>query len=197
MDISFEKVDGHLYNAQLNTNQAQEIRDQLVGDAWIQEEPLWRGEERLERYHLINSTRPAPKKCLEYFWSQDWKNQLLDIAFANEKFGYLWNQPNRAKFDSVTRPYAKFVKDSPGYYTDFHCDSRHQIIFGMIYLISESNLNQTTIFYDDKYKLNPKSIPVGMGLGWLLVNNNDAWHEGGNLSNQDRYCLQYGLNFIF
>jgi hypothetical protein len=188
----------HLYLAQIDTKLAQSLKENLVLDSsWIQEEPLWRGEEKLQRYHLTNSNSPVLKTCSDYLISNDFKETLLDVAFDNQKFLYQWCHPDRKKFSQVVRTYAKFVKDLPNYYTDLHCDSKHQILFGMIYFIDGNDPKQTTIFYTDNNKNNPYPVPTGMGCGWLLLNHNNAWHEGGNQSNQDRYCLQFGLNFDF
>ena len=196
MNPTFSHLDHFLYRVNIDATQ---IKQELPDQPWRKEEPYWRADENLERYHLEkhDAVTGTPKICLDYFHSTEHKSRLLDLLFASEKFNMLWGWPNRTEFEKVTTVYSKFVLDKPGYYTDFHADSHKQIAFGMIYFIEGDDPSQSTYFYSDKLKQQTTRIPTGMGQGWLVINNNDAWHEGGNKSTQDRYCLQFGLNFNF
>ena len=64
----------------------------------------------------------------------------------------------------------------------------------MCYLIPGDDPKQSTTFYADEKRSDPVRMKTGFGVGWVAAGMNDAWHDGHNLSNQDRYVILSGLS---
>jgi hypothetical protein len=132
----------------------------------------------------------------EYFHSSEFKMTLLDKFYENKIFqDELW-KTDKQTLANNTGCYCTFLCDKPGFRTHLHMDNRKLIGSGMCYFNTEPDPAQSTIFYTDKKYNDRIEMPTGFAKGWQAAVTHDAWHEGGNLGNTDRYTLMTGLFFI-
>ena len=137
-------------------------------------------------------------------YSRDFKQQILNLLFANSEFMNEWGQPRRELFDKLTRVSAGWVRTPPNYNAcSWHIDNRSQVAFGMIYFIQGDDPRQSTYFDTELKKIvhfetDPftpyQRIPTGVGRGWFVINHGRARHYAFNDTDQYRHCLKFSLN---
>jgi hypothetical protein len=141
--------------------------------------------------HLVSAEMQTFKS---WFCSQDFKQQLLDLLFANSEFMDIWGQPQRKRFDAVTRVSADWTRTPPRLTNySWHLDCRSQVAFGMIYFIPGDDPRQST-YFDTVPNTPHQRVPTGLGRGWLVINHHRARHCAVNDTDQYRYCLKFTLN---
>ena len=75
----------------------------------------------------------------------------------------------------------------------------------MIYIIPDDDPKQSTYFTYSDHEINSlnvlkvkneqlRRIPTGFGRGWLVLNNDQAYHKALNNTDLNRYCLKISLN---
>jgi hypothetical protein len=129
-----------------------------------------------------------------WVYSQDFKQQILDLLFANPEFMNIWGQPQRELFDAVTRVSAGWVRTPPNCANySWHIDCRSQVAFGMIYFIPGDDPRQST-YFDTVPNTPHQRVPTGLGRGWFVINHHRARHCAMNDTDQYRHCLKFTLN---
>ena len=165
----------------------------ITNEDWVTNEVAY-GQTDFNLRSVLNSvTDPAFKSLVDYFFTVDFKNKIVDILYSEPLFaGYWAKSPNEMK--SITKTICTPVLDKPGHNTAMHLDSRMLVAAGMCYLINGDDPQQSTIFYTDQHYNNPIRMPTGWGKGWLAANMHDSWHEGFNKSEINRYSILFGLS---
>ena len=148
------------------------------------------------RYTIRNINDPNFKTVVDYFFTMEFKDSIVDALYSAPLFAGYWSiGPDKMK--SITKTFGTAVQDRPGHTTALHLDNRLLVATGMCYLIDGDDEQQSTIFYtDDKYS-NPLRMHTGWGKGWLAANMHDSWHEGFNRSNNNRHSILFGLSLVY
>ena len=142
-----------------------------------------------------NSLLSAEMQTFEsWIHSQDFKQQILNLLFANSEFMHQWGQPRRDLFDRLTVLRAGWVRTPPDFANySWHLDNRSQVAFGMIYFIQGDDPGQST-YFDTVPNTPHQRIPTGLGQGWFVINHQRALHCAMNDTDQYRHCLKFTLN---
>jgi hypothetical protein len=128
----------------------------------------------------------------DYFQSDILKNIIVTKLYEDTEFKRLWGISKESLL-KITKLTACFITDLPGLNVKIHLDNRMNVGAGMIYLNSQSDGRQSTVFYTDDQKSNPLEIPTGFLNGWFAANTHNSWHEGFNLATTNRLSIIFNL----
>ena len=128
----------------------------------------------------------------DYFQSDILKNIIVTKLYEDTEFKRLWGISKESLL-KITKLTACFITDLPGLNVKIHLDNRMNVGAGMIYLNSQSDGRQSTVFYTDDQKSNPLEIPTGFQNGWFAANTHNSWHEGFNLATTNRLSIIFNL----
>lgn len=138
---------------------------------------------------------PDTVRALDQFqqhFDHNFKQQMLDILFANQYFVGTWGQPDRHSFDQITYLSTHWVATPPHYIKHpWHVDARMQVAFGMIYFTEHDSALHSTWFDTGDHLTR---IPSAPGQGWMIVNTHEAKHCGMNDTADSRYSLKWSLD---
>lgn len=223
MKIEFTPIDHHLYEVTVSDPDLDwnALLDDLKKMSWEMEPPA-DGDLKLAVYNSKKSIEtPQVKQFREWFLTSEVKNQLVDLLFTNQmfikKFPALGQSWDPSLYEHLTDMYPKLIRQrtmiasnwirTPPDYVNhkLHIDVHTPYAFGMIYIIPEDDPKQSTYFTYSDHAINPtnifkvkteqlRRIPTGYGRGWLVLNNEQAYHKALNDTDLDRYCLKITLN---
>jgi hypothetical protein len=136
------------------------------------------------------------KELFSYVLTDEFKQQWISELVKDPVFCKTWTLNNVDDIASFTKLQANYVLDKTMAKVVMHLDNRLLMATGMIYLTDTTDFvqsKQTTIFYTDQNKSDPMVITPKFGTGWIAANTHNSWHEGMNMSGQERYSLLLGL----
>lgn len=143
------------------------------------------------------------RTVLAWLRSDPIKQRLIDLAVKDAVFCDQWSCPDVESLDRLSESYSYFVR-TPARFEDhpWHVDARNLMIQGMIYIVNDINREQGTWFCRDYRVLNDADgcdilkVPAEPAQGWALINSDRSFHRGLNYTEQDRYCIKFGLHLI-
>ena len=137
------------------------------------------------------------REIQEFFRQDSTKSDLVDYLFEtspNIRGNY---GMTKDAFIKNTSLHGEFTKDKPGFMCGRHIDFRLLAATGGIYFLKEDNPDLATYFYrsyNDEKEYARSTTECGDG--WMQVNDNDVWHDGGNKSTEDRYSMLVALTIM-
>lgn len=137
------------------------------------------------------------RELFTYTLSESFKVQWLSVMLEDPSFCKLWGTSNLDEISNYTIVQSNYILDNSHAKIGLHLDNRLLVATGMVYLNKSDNttaLQQSTTFYTDQNKSNPLVIEPKFGTGWAAANTHNSWHEGHNVSSQQRYSLLLGIS---
>jgi hypothetical protein len=137
----------------------------------------------------------ALKELFSYVLTDEFKIQWIAELAKEPAFCKMWAS-SPEDIASFTVLQANYVLDKTMTRVVMHLDNRLLVATGMIYLTDTTDFvqsKQTTNFYTSQEKSEPMVIVPKFGTGWIAANTHNSWHEGMNMSGQERYSLLLGL----
>lgn len=223
MKIDFTPVDHHLYELTVSDPDLDwhALHNDLKEMSWELEPPA-NGNIDTAVYNSKKSVESQRvKKFREWFLTTEFKTQLVDLLFTNHvftnKFPALGQSWDPSLYAHLTEMYPKLVRQRtviashwimtpPNFVTHkLHLDAHTPYAFGMIYIIPDDDPKQSTYFTYSDHEINSlnvlkvkneqlRRIPTGFGRGWLVLNNDQAYHKALNNTDLNRYCLKISLD---
>jgi hypothetical protein len=139
---------------------------------------------------------PILKELFAYVLTEEFKRHWISELVKDPVFCKTWTSSSVNDIASFTKLQANYVLDKTMTRVVMHLDNRLLMSTGMIYLTNTTDFvqsKQSTTFYTDQNKSNPMVITPKFGTGWIAANTHNSWHEGMNMSGQERYSLLLGL----
>lgn len=136
------------------------------------------------------------KELFQHVLSDEFKLQWLSEMLNTPTFCKMWVASGAEDMANYTILQANYVLDNSFTRIGMHLDNRLLVATGMIYLNESAETiksRQATTFYTDENKSDPLIITPNFGTGWAAVNTHNSWHEGINMSGQQRYSLLLGI----
>ena len=102
-----------------------------------------------------------------------------------------WHLDNTEQMTNNTDVLCSLFRDSPGFTTDIHLDSRMTVCSGMLFFNKEDDPTQSTTFYTSPTGNDPIRISSQYGNGWYSANTGYSYHCGSNNSLHNRYSVMF------
>lgn len=193
MRVTFNKRKDFVYELDYNIEHDQTVvLEHLRAETW---EPISGdyGQEGIgSRFRCYNPVSAILQEIKSYFFTEEYKNAIIDTLYAEKRFPGEWAiSPERMK--ASTKTFGILTLDKPNFGTGIHLDNRTLVASAMCYFIDGDDPLQATTFFSDSKRNNPVRMATGFGKGWVAAGMHDAWHEGHNHSDKDRYVVLSGL----
>ena len=150
------------------------------------------------RFKILQAKSSLLREIQGFFNEQKTREDLVDKLF--ETSPNIRGNYGLTKDEMIANTclHGEFTKDKPGFMCGRHIDFRLLAATGGIYLSDRDDPDIATYFYrsynDEKEYARSTT---NFGDGWLQVNDNDVWHDGGNNSkDHDRYSILVALTLI-
>ena len=194
MRAVFNKRKDFVYEVDYNIEQDDStVMEHLRAEEW---EPITGdyGQDDLgQRYRCYAPHSVVLQQIMFYFRTEEFKNAIIDTLYADPAFPGWWGiSPERMK--AATKSFGILTLDKPGFGTGIHLDNRALVASGMCYFIEGDDPLQATTFFADAERKDPVRMTTGFGKGWVAAGMHDAWHDGHNASDKDRYVVLLGLS---
>jgi|LauGreDrversion4_2_1035121.scaffolds.fasta_scaffold249735_1 hypothetical protein len=120
--------------------------------------------------------------------------KLLTELCEQEQFKKdLWHLESTEQMTNNVRTTCSFARDTPGFDTNIHLDSRMTVCTGMLFFNQDNDPLQSTCFYTTLTGNEPVCMSSQFGNGWFAANTSISWHTGGNASSRYRYSLIFNV----
>jgi len=194
MHTTFNLIDQHLFEIVIHDigYSLDEIINDLKSEVWHYQN-IGNGLFDIEYCHPGSVNSRKLQNIQNFLFSQEFKKQWIAQLVNNEIFKIQrpginsdWLQKNTIVNIDWGRTPPKQTK------APLHNDDINIISFGLIYLISHDDVNQSTYFI----KFNGAEeirVPTGFGQGWIVVNTESSDHRAFNNTNNYRYHLRLSI----
>jgi hypothetical protein len=143
--------------------------------------------------HALSVTQPNIILINEYLKSPEFKQSVIDIILQYELIERYYPKRflnNISKYTTIGHLFHKQGYDNH----HLHLDYRTSIAQGLIYFDKQNNALHSTRVHVNNNKIITADTTSGNGI--LILNTENNWHTGGNLSNEDRYFALYSLELV-
>lgn len=191
MELLLDKKRNFVFDVAINNfpYTYQEIVNDLSNEHWTPECITLNN-----KFRLFDPQSQKLKIIAEWLSSKEVSFNIINTLYESDPyFVDLW-RCSPEELNNVTYSIALWTLDKPGFKTSIHLDNRFIVGNGMIYFINGDDSNQSTVFYSSRKRTDRTRISTGFASGWFAANSHDAWHEGFNLSNVDRYSLYWSIS---
>ena len=142
------------------------------------------------RAHCSNPSNPILKELLEK--TVDAIPQLfLEMCNQDQFKNDTWHLESVEQMSNNTVISCSIFRDSPGFTTNIHLDSRMTVCSGMLFFNKEDDPSQSTTFYTSSQGDDPIRISSQYGRGWYASNTGYSYHCGSNNSLDNRYSIMF------
>jgi hypothetical protein len=150
------------------------------------------------RFKILDPQSKLLREMQSFFHLEKSKADLVDYLFEtspNIRGNY---GMTKDAFIKNTSFHGEFTEDKPGFECGRHIDFRLLAATGGISLNAQDDPELATYFYRSYNDAQEYArSTTNLGDGWMQVNDNDVWHDGGNLSKtKDRYSMLIALTIM-
>lgn len=140
--------------------------------------------------YVLSTTQPNISAIHQHILSEEFKQSVIDTIQQYKFIERLYPARFLNNMSSYTKIGHCFHKQ--GYNKHhLHLDHRTSIAQGLIYFDKQHNPLHSTRVHQAQGVVIESNTMSGNGI--LILNTENNWHEGGNLSNDDRYFVLYSL----
>jgi hypothetical protein len=142
------------------------------------------------RAHCSNPSNPILRKLLDSIIAEI-PGLFLQMCDQDQFKNDTWHLENSNQMLNNTIVLCAIFRDSPGFTTSIHLDSRMTVCSGMLFFNKEDNPDQSTTFYTSPEGNDPIRISSQYGTGWYSANTGYSYHCGSNNSLHNRYSIMF------